>query len=113
MRDYLEYKGYLGSVEYCKEDDCLFGKVIGIRGLISYEGNSLSELKNDFQNAVDDYLNMCRLKKIEPEKAFKGSFNIRIGADLHRDVALKAQEKDMTINAFVKAVLQKEVANLS
>ena len=48
MKDYLEYKGYLGSVEYSAEDDCLFGKVIGIRGLISYEGNSVSELKKDY-----------------------------------------------------------------
>lgn len=112
MKDYLEYKGYLGSVEYSAEDDCLFGKVIGIRGLISYEGNSVSELKKDFRDAVDNYLDMCQLKKITPEKAFKGSFNVRIGVDLHRDVAMKAQEKNMTINAFVKAVLQKEVANI-
>ncbi|MBO5450586.1 MAG: toxin-antitoxin system HicB family antitoxin [Lachnospiraceae bacterium] len=52
------------------------------------------------------------IKKITPEKAFKGSFNVRIGADLHRDVAMKAQEKNMTINAFVKSVLLKEVANI-
>lgn len=59
MNNNLEYKGYLGSVEYSKEDDCLYGKVIGIKGLISYEGDSLTQLKEDFQNAVDDYLAMC------------------------------------------------------
>lgn len=73
MNNNLEYKGYLGSVEYSKEDDCLYGKVIGIKGLISYEGDSLTQLKEDFQNAVDDYLEMCEKKKIQPEKAFKGS----------------------------------------
>lgn len=111
MNNNLEYKGYLGSVEYSKEDDCLYGKVIGIKGLISYEGDSLTQLKEDFQNAVDDYLAMCEKKKIQPEKAFKGSFNIRIGADLHRELALRAQTENMSINSFIKMILQKEVAN--
>lgn len=111
MNNNLEYKGYLGSVEYSKEDDCLYGKVIGIKGLISYEGDSLMQLKEDFQNAVDDYLAMCEKKKIQPEKAFKGSFNIRIGADLHRELALRAQTENMSINSFIKMILQKEVAN--
>lgn len=111
MNNNLEYKGYLGSVEYSKEDDCLYGKVIGIKGLISYEGDSLTQLKEDFKNAVDDYLAMCENKKIQPEKAFKGSFNIRIGENLHRDLALRAQAENMSINSFIKMVLQKEVAN--
>ncbi len=112
MKNYLEYKGYLGTVEYSGEDDCLYGKVMGIKGLISYEGDSLTQLKTDFHQAVDDYLEMCVEKKVPPEKAFKGSFNIRIGADLHRDLALKAQEKNMSINSFIKVVLQKEIAGI-
>ena len=104
MKNYLEYKGYLGTVEYSGEDDCLYGKVMGIKGLISYEGDSLTQLKADFHQAVDDYLEMCVEKKVSPEKAFKGSFNIRIGADLHRDLALKAQEKNMSINSFIKDI---------
>ena len=80
--------------------------------MISYEGDSLTQLKADFHQAVDDYLEMCVEKKVSPEKAFKGSFNIRIGADLHRDLALKAQEKNMSINSFIKVVLQKEVASI-
>ena len=54
MKGYLKYKDYLGSVEYSEKDDCLYGRVMGIRGLISYEGNSLEELKRDFYQAVDD-----------------------------------------------------------
>ena len=55
----LEYKGYTGTVEFSAEDNILFGKVIGIDGLISYEGESVSSLKEDFEAAVDDYLEMC------------------------------------------------------
>lgn len=105
MKGYLKYKNYMGSVEYSAEDDCLFGKVIGIRGLISYEGNSLDELKKDFHQAVDDYLQMCIKEKKQPETAFKGSFNVRIDPELHRNIAIKAKELNMSLNAFVKQAL--------
>ena len=53
----LKYKGYTGSVEYSKEDNCWFGKVQGMsKHAITYEGQTLDELKQDFEGAVDDYL---------------------------------------------------------
>lgn len=109
MKGYLKYKNYLGSVEYSAEDDCLYGKVVGIRGLISYEGNSLDELKQDFYDAVDEYLELCKAEKKQPETAFKGSFNVRIDPELHRNVAIKAREENMTLNAFVKRALMNAV----
>ncbi len=109
MKGYLKYKDYLGSVEYSEKDDCLYGRVMGIRGLISYEGNSLEELKRDFYQAVDDYLKLCEQQKKMPETAFKGSFNVRIDPELHRNIVLKAKEEDMTLNAFVKEALKKAV----
>lgn len=66
---YLKYKGYTGSVEFSEEENCLFGKVQGLYGtLISYEGSSIDEIKADFQDAVDVYLESCRERGIEPEK---------------------------------------------
>lgn len=60
VMDYLEYKGYKGTIEYSKEDDCLFGKVVGIgNDLITYQGNTIQELKEDFQTGIDSYINMC------------------------------------------------------
>ena len=56
MSDMLDYKGYNGTVEYSTADNVLFGRVVGIKGLISYEGDSVQALKEDFKNAVDDYL---------------------------------------------------------
>ena len=53
----MKYKGYTGSVEYSPEDECLFGQVQGLHGtLISYEGDSVDEIRKDFEGAVDDYL---------------------------------------------------------
>lgn len=67
--DYLEYKGYKGSIEYSKEDKCFFGKLQGMtRDLVTYEGNNIEELKADFEGAVDDYLTLCVEKDTEPHK---------------------------------------------
>lgn len=58
---HLEYKGYTGSIEYSKEDDLLYGKVLGIRGLISYEGRTGKELEKDFKEVIDNYLTDCKI----------------------------------------------------
>lgn len=59
MNNTMEYKGYVGSVEFSEEDGLFYGKVMGIRALISYEGSTAAELVNDFHGAVDDYLALC------------------------------------------------------
>ena len=88
--DYLEYKGYKGSVEYSKEDNCLFGKVQGLpKALILYEGQTLDELRRDFEDGIDDYIEGCRADGIEPCKPFSGRLNLRMTSDLHsREVHL-------------------------
>ena len=83
MSDLLSYKNYNGTVEFSKEDNCLFGKVIGIKSLISYEGASVKELEQDFHNAVDEYLEDCKERNIEPEQPYKGTFNVRILSLIH------------------------------
>jgi predicted HicB family RNase H-like nuclease len=98
---HLEYKGYTGTIEYSKEDELLFGKVIGIRGLISYEGGTGVALEADFKEAVDSYLLDCKARRATPEKPFKGSFNVRLPSDLHRDAVLKAKELNTSLNGFV------------
>jgi len=89
---YLDYKGYTGTIEYSTEDELLFGKVVGIKGLISYEGTTGSELESNFRATIDDYLADCKDDGITPEKPFKGSFNVRIAAELHRSLALTAMQ---------------------
>lgn len=109
MSNFLQYKGYTGSVEFSEQDDCLYGKVLGIRALISYEGGSVAELKADFQAGVDDYLEMCIQKGIAPEKPYKGSFNVRVSPEIHREAALCAAQQGTSLNSFVAAALQREI----
>lgn len=109
MSNWLSYKNYNGTVEYSKEDDCLFGKVIGIKSLLSYEGESIKELKADFQKVIDEYLTDCRERNVEPELPFKGTFNIRISPELHRNIALYAMEHGKSLNAAVEEAIGKMV----
>ena len=106
---HLEYKGYTGSIEYSKEDDLLYGKVLGIRGLIAYEGKTGKELENDFKEAIDTYLSDCKEDGIIPEKPFKGSFNVRIPAELHKKAALMAMEDKMSLNNFVAESIRERI----
>jgi predicted HicB family RNase H-like nuclease len=105
----LEYKGYTGSIEYSKEDDLLYGKVLGIQGLISFEGKTGKELELDFVEAIDEYLSDCKEQGITPEKPFKGSFNVRIPTELHQRAALLAMKDKMSLNNFVAESIRERV----
>lgn len=98
---YLEHKGYAGSIEYSEEDGLLYGKVLGIKGLISYEGETGKNLEADFKEAINVYLADCKAENKAPEKPFKGSFNVRISSKLHQRAALLAMEARVSLNAFV------------
>lgn len=66
MKDFLKYRGHTGSIDVSPEDDCLFGKLMFIKALVSYEGGTISELERAFKNAVDDYLNTQQAPQVSP-----------------------------------------------
>lgn len=101
MKNYLEYKGYRGSVSYSAEDKILYGEVLGIRDSISFEGESIDELERDFHFAIDDYLETCKELGRNPDKEFKGLFNVRISPELHKKAFFHAKENNMTLNELV------------
>ena len=109
MSNLLSYKNYNGTVEYSKEDSCLFGKVVGIKSLLSYEGDSIRELEQGFQNVIDEYLADCKERNVEPEQSYKGTFNVRISSDLHRNIAVYAIEHGKSLNAAVEEAIGKMV----
>lgn len=105
MSNTIEYKGYVGSIEFSEEDNIFYGKVQGIRSLISYEGENAKDLVSDFHMAVDDYLQLCDERGTEPEKAYKGTFNIRISPELHKNAAIYETEHKMSLNSVVESAL--------
>ena len=102
MNNIMHYKGYVGSVEFSESDGVLFGKVQGIRSLISYEGSTVQELLADFHGAVDDYLAICEAEGTEPEVAYKGSLNLRFKkAETHRRAFIYAYTHGQSLNSFI------------
>ena len=95
----VSYNGYEGTIKPSLEDGSLYGKVAFIRDLITYEALTVRELENAFGISVDEYLNDCKELEKEPDKPFKGVFNVRTGPELHRSAVMAASGQ--SLNAFV------------
>ena len=111
MSNTMEYKNYVGSVELSESDGVFFGKVMGIRAMISYEGTTAKELVEDFHGAVDDYLELCEAEGKEPERAYKGSFNVRVSPELHKQAVIYASSRQMSLNSLVEAALRNSLSS--
>jgi len=110
LSNLIEHKGYYGTVEFSSGDNVLYGKVLGIDGLISYEGNSVQELMSDFIEAVEDYLKMCADEGIEPQRTYRGKFNVRVSPELHRTLAKYSASHGQTLNSAVEEAIRRYVA---
>ena len=108
----IKYRGYVGTIEISEEDDVIFGKVVGISDLISYEGRTCSDVVADFHEAVDDYLLACEQEGIAPEVPYKGSFNVRITPVLHERLARYAISAGRSLNSCVQEALERYVATV-
>lgn len=107
----IEYKGYIGKVEFDDEADLFHGEVINLRDVITFQGQSVQELRQAFQESIDDYLAFCAERGEEPEKPFSGTFTLRIPPELHRDVALQAKMVNKSLNSWVTELLATNVAH--
>jgi predicted HicB family RNase H-like nuclease len=108
----MEYKGYVGKVEFDDEGAIFHGEVLGTRDVITFQGRSVKELKTAFQDSIDDYLVFCKERGEEPNKPFSGQFVTRIPPDLHRQVNLAASVSGKSLNAWVVEQLQAAVGRL-
>lgn len=106
MSNILQYKGYIASIEFSAEDKCLFGKIEHINDLIMFDGSNFDEVEQAFHNAVDNYIEFCKERGKEPQQPFKGSFNIRPGAALHRRAATEAKKAGVSLNDFVTKAIE-------
>lgn len=105
MNNILEYKSYIGSVDFSGEDKVFFGKIVGIKDLVTFEGQSVQELENAFHGQVDDYIKTCKKLGKEPEKSYKGVFNVRVSTVLHQKAAVLATRTNMSLNQIMKFAL--------
>ena len=111
MNDILQYKDYIASIHFNSEDEVFYGKILGIDDLISFEGASVKELKKSFREAVEDYIETCKQMGKEPNKTYKGSLNIRIGTDLHKNAAVFAAIHNVSLNDFIRSAIDYALMN--
>ncbi len=105
----LEYKGYFGNVEYDLENKILYGQLLGIKGAYIYEGKTLEELEEDFKDFVNDYILSFEQKGEKAPKPNLGTFNIRIGTELHFKASDKAKKRGQSLNNFVRQAIEHEL----
>lgn len=107
MNSMLEYKGYHATIEYDAEDNIFVGEVFGITDSLNFHGTTVAELKEMFEQCIDNYLDLCAKTGKNPDKEFKGTFNVRIPPEMHKKAALAAERQKMTLNQYViKAIKQ-------
>jgi predicted HicB family RNase H-like nuclease len=104
----MEYKGYVGKIEFDDEADIFYGEVIDIRDVVTFQGKSVRELKKAFHESIDDYLEFCKKRGEDPDKPFTGKFIVRLTPQQHRKVFIASKAHGKSLNSWVSEVLEKE-----
>ena len=107
MSSMMEYNGYHATIAYEAEDNLFIGEVFGIADSLSFHGTSIEELEAMFHQSIDNYLEMCKAIGKEPDKEFKGTFNVRLSPELHRKAAIEAAKNNITLNQFVTNAIER------
>ena len=106
----MQYKGFIGSVEFSEPDGVFFGKIEGINALVNFEGESVKELTDAFHEAVEDYIILCQEEGIQPHKSYSGALNVRLTPEIHSTVATLAKKAGISINAFIRKAVENQIA---
>jgi predicted HicB family RNase H-like nuclease len=105
----MEYKGYIGKVEFDPDARILHGEVMGIRDVVTFQGETVDEVEQAFQQSVDDYLAFCKERGEQPDKPCSGQFVVRLDSALHRKANILATASGKSLNAWVAECLDREV----
>lgn len=109
LKNILEYKGYHTKIEFDSEELVLRGKIEGINDLVNFECEDIKDVEKEFHEAVEDYLAFCKEVGKKPDKEYKGTFNIRISPELHKQLANMAMKQGDTLNTSVEKAIQEYV----
>lgn len=101
----MEYKGYIGHVEFDDQANIFHGEVVNLRDVVTFQGSTVEELRKAFQESVDDYLEFCAERGESPEKPYSGKFMVRLEPELHKVLAIRAKKDRKSLNAWVHDTL--------
>jgi len=97
----LEYKGYVGRVDFDNDSDLFHGEVINTKDVITFQGNTAKQLQKAFKESIDDYLAFCAERGESPERPFSGKFNIRLDPEIHKEAYLAAARAEQSLNTWI------------
>jgi len=106
----MEYKGYIGIVEYDSDAKLFHGDVVNTRDVITFQGTTVDEIEQAFKESIQDYISWCKEEGVEPEKPYSGKFNLRLSPELHKEIAITAKKMNLSINNFVEKAIKDELA---
>ena len=96
----MRYRGYAARIAYSEDDGCFVGHVAGIKDVVGFHGESVTELRDAFEEAVDDYLQTCEKLNRSPQKPFSGNLMLRIPPEVHAGIAMAAEVSGKSINQW-------------
>lgn len=105
----MEYKGYVARVEFDDEANIFHGEVINLRDVITFQGESVAELKEALKESVEDYLLFCAERGEEPEKPYSGKLSVRLDPELHRRITIKARAANKSLNSWINETLESAI----
>jgi len=105
MNNLMIYKGFSARVEFDARDNIFFGRILGIEDLVTFHGESVSELREAFQEAVLDYLDACKAIGKKPQKPFSGKLMFRVPPEVHAAVTIAAKASGKSLNQWAIEVL--------
>lgn len=105
----MEYKGYIGNVEFDDTAKIFHGEIINTKDVITFQGKTVDELEIAFTESIEEYIGWCLEEGLNPEKPYSGKFNLRLSPELHREVAITAKKLNLSINKFVEKALKDEI----
>lgn len=97
----MQYKGYAAKIEYSDEDACFVGHIDGIRDIVGFHGSNVQELRSGFEEAVDDYLELCSSMGKSPDKVYSGRIVLRVSPALHEKMAKLAGNMGISLNSWL------------
>ncbi len=105
----MTYKGYFAKINFDERDNIFWGKVIGIKDSITFEGETVKQLTEDFSNAIDHYLVDCKQEGRTPEKPYSGKLTLRMPPSIHAEIASAAAHAGKSLNKWVTDTLDNAV----
>ncbi len=101
----MEYKGYIGKVEFDDEANIFHGEIINLRDVVTFQGETVGDLRSAFKESTDDYLEFCKEQGESPEKPYSGKFMVRVEPELHKAVAMCAKMNHKSLNSWIHDTL--------